>query len=194
MIHVIGDIIIDEYLFGSCKRLSPEAPVPIVDLENRKFSLGGAGNTYMNIRAATKEVMLHGYKSSIHNYIFEEMKAEGNILETSVIPHKTRIMVDNYIMARIDEEKYIENTEVEETLSSFVENEYDIVVLSDYNKGTVKQPQLVIETSKRCIVDPKVNLNKYKGAWVLKPNKSEFEEWAGRSLTAKEMALVNLIK
>ena len=187
MIHVVGDIIIDEYLFGHCKRLSPEGPVPIVNLEDRKLSLGGAGNTYMNIRAATKEVMLHGYKSSIHNYIFKEMRAEGNILEAPVIPLKTRIMVDNYIMARVDEEEYIENNEVEESFSSFIENEYDIVVLSDYNKGTIKRPQVIIETSKRCIVDPKVNLSNYKGAWVLKPNKSEFEEWAGRSLTAKEI-------
>ena len=49
MIHVVGDIIIDEYWLGEVKRLSPEAPVPIVDLKTKKFSLGGAGNVYMNI-------------------------------------------------------------------------------------------------------------------------------------------------
>tara|TARA_B100000131_G_C18118919_1_gene612187 strand:- start:2945 stop:3817 length:873 start_codon:yes stop_codon:yes gene_type:complete len=187
MIHVIGDLIIDEYWFGESERLSPEAPVPIVKLKEKKFSLGGAGNVYMNIKSATKDVCLYGYKDSIHNYILEKIKPEGNVVITDHMPHKVRVMVDQWLMSRIDSEIPIESNAVEETFHSFVGNEYDVVVLSDYNKGTIKQPQLIIETSKKCIVDPKKNLHHYKGAWVLKPNRKEFEEWAGKSLTAKEI-------
>ena len=69
MINVIGDIIIDEYWYGDTTRVSPEAPVPIVDLKKKKISLGGAGNVYMNIRRLSDKVALHGYYDPAHIYI-----------------------------------------------------------------------------------------------------------------------------
>jgi D-beta-D-heptose 7-phosphate kinase/D-beta-D-heptose 1-phosphate adenosyltransferase len=185
MIHVVGDIIIDEYWLGEVKRLSPEAPVPIVDLKTKKFSLGGAGNVYMNILSATKDVNLHGYKDQIHNYIFEEIKPQGRLLFTDHMPHKIRVMSDQWLMSRIDSEIPIENNEIEDEFE--IENEYDVVVLSDYNKGTVKDPQKIISKAKKVIVDPKKNLELYKGAWCLKPNKIEFEDYIGEELNAKKI-------
>jgi|TARA_B110000977_G_C11061665_1_gene486225 D-beta-D-heptose 7-phosphate kinase/D-beta-D-heptose 1-phosphate adenosyltransferase len=178
MIHVIGDIIIDEYWYGSSTRLSPEAPIPIVNLKSKKISLGGAGNTYMNIKSATNDVSLYGYTSDIHNYILDKINPHGNIVNTNIIPHKVRVMCDNFITSRIDHEVFIEDIEVESDFQ--INNPYDVVVLSDYNKGTIKYPQNIIEKSKRCIVDPKKPLNQYKGAYILKPNRKEFEEWIRR--------------
>tara|TARA_S200000501_G_C20793014_1_gene730410 strand:+ start:463 stop:1395 length:933 start_codon:yes stop_codon:yes gene_type:complete len=185
LIHVIGDLIIDEYWTGNVNRLSPEAPVPIVNLINKRSSLGGAGNVFTNIRAATNDVLLHGYKDHIHNYIFETLKVEGKLEYTEVMPHKTRIMSNQYLMSRIDHEKPIKETIVEDQFE--IDNPYDLVVLSDYNKGTIKNPQTIIQKAKRCIVDPKKPLEEYRGAWVLKPNKKEFEEWTGKELNPKQV-------
>ncbi len=185
MIHVIGDILIDEYWFGESERLSPEAPVPIVKLKEKKFSLGGAGNVYMNVKSATESVKLYGYKDDIHNYILEKIKPLGNIETIDHMPHKIRVMVDQWLISRIDSEIPIENTSVEDAFSP--DNEYDVVVISDYNKGTINSPQKIIKKSKKTIVDPKKNLECYKGSWCLKPNKKEFEEYVNKDLTPKQI-------
>lgn len=185
MINVIGDIIIDEYWYGETKRVSPEAPVPIVDLTKKKISLGGAGNVYMNIRSLTPNVLLHGYYDESREYIFNELEASGNLMITNQMPHKLRIFSGSHYMSRVDAEKVIEENDVQDKF--FVPNQFDIVILSDYNKGTVKDPQAIIKKSKRTIVDPKVSLDKYKGAFILKPNLKEFEDYIGRKTTGKSL-------
>ena len=185
MINVIGDIIIDEYWYGDTKRVSPEAPVPIVDLTRKKISLGGAGNVYMNIRSLASDVILHGYYDESHEYIFNELQATGNLMITSQMPHKLRIFSGSHYMSRVDAEKRIEENDVQNKF--FVPDIYDVVILSDYNKGTVKDPQAIIKKSKRTIVDPKVSLDKYKGAFILKPNLKEFEDYIGRKTTGKSL-------
>lgn len=186
MIHVIGDIIIDEYWYGSSTRLSPEAPIPVVDLKKKRFSLGGAGNVYMNIKSATEDVMLYGYNDSVHSYILQKIKPQGKIYETNIMPHKTRVVANGQVISRIDHEQYIKDTVAEDDFN--INNPYEVVVLSDYNKGTVKDPQNIISKSKRCIVDPKVDLSYYENAYILKPNQKEFEEYIDKSnLTPKQM-------
>lgn len=185
MINVIGDIIIDEYWYGDTNRISPEAPVPIVNLNKKRISLGGAANVYMNIRAMTKKVALHGYIDKNHEYIFNELQAFGNLLFTEHMPHKLRIFSGSHYMSRVDTEKTIEQNDVQDKF--FVPNRFDVVVLSDYNKGTVKDPQVIIKKSKRTIVDPKISLDKYKGSFILKPNLKEFEDYIGRKTTAKSL-------
>lgn len=186
MIHVIGDIIIDEYWYGTSTRLSPEGPIPIVNLKNKKISLGGAGNTYMNIRAATNSVSLYGYCDDVHYYILKKIAEHGNIAKTKIMPQKVRVLSDNFMLSRVDFEEYIESQEVEDNFRIF--NNMDVVVLSDYNKGTIKNPQQIISSSKRVIVDPKKRLDLYKGAYILKPNRKEFEEYIGENnLTAKQL-------
>ena len=146
MIHVIGDIIIDEYWYGTSTRLSPEAPIPIVNLKKKKISLGGAGNTYMNIRAATNNVSLYGYYDDIHYYILKQINAHGYIVKTKIMPHKVRVLSDNFMLSRVDAEEFIENTEIEDNFQ--ILNDMDVVVLSDYNKGTVKYARNIIEKSR----------------------------------------------
>ena len=186
MIHVIGDIIIDEYWYGSSTRLSPEAPIPIVDLKSKKLSLGGAGNTYMNIKTVTNDVSLYGYCDDIHYYIFKKLSPHGHVANTNIMPHKIRILSDGHVMSRVDSERYIEDTIVENDFKIY--NEYDVVVLSDYNKGTIKYAQNIISKSKRVIVDRKKCLSQYKGAYILKPNKKEFESYINETdLSAKDL-------
>lgn len=185
MINVIGDIIIDEYWYGDTTRVSPEAPVPIVNLTRKKMSLGGAGNVYMNIVSLSKDVLLHGYYDKSHEYIFDELQASGNLMVTEQMPHKLRIFSGSHYMSRVDAEKTIEETDVQDKF--FVPNQFDVVVLSDYNKGTIKDPQQIIKKSKRVIVDPKVSLDSYKGAFILKPNLKEFEDHIGKKTTPKSL-------
>ena len=185
MINVIGDIIIDEYWYGETTRVSPEAPVPIVNLNKKKISLGGAGNVYMNIRRLSDKVALHGYYDPAHTYIFDQLEATGNLMVTEQMPHKIRVFSGSHYMSRVDVEKTIEEDDVQDKF--FVPNQFDVVVLSDYNKGTVKDPQAIIKKSKRTIVDPKVSLDKYKGAFILKPNLKEFEDYIGRKTNPKSL-------
>ena len=185
MINVIGDIIIDEYWYGETTRVSPEAPVPIVDLSRKKISLGAAGNVYMNIRMLSDKVALHGYYDRAHGYIFDQLEATGNLMVTEQMPHKIRVFSGSHYMSRVDVEKTIEEDDVQDKF--FVPNQFDVVVLSDYNKGTVKDPQAIIKKSKRTIVDPKVSLDKYKGAFILKPNLKEFEDYIGRKTSPKSL-------
>ena len=185
MINVIGDIIIDEYWYGDTTRISPEAPVPIVNLNKKKISLGGAGNVYMNLLSLNKEVTLNGYYDAAHEYIFNEIQATGNLMITEQMPHKLRIFSGSQYMSRVDAEKTIEENDVQDKF--FVPNIYDVVILSDYNKGTVKDPQAIIKKSKRTIVDPKVSLDKYKGAFILKPNLKEFEDYIGKKTNPKSL-------
>jgi D-beta-D-heptose 7-phosphate kinase/D-beta-D-heptose 1-phosphate adenosyltransferase len=185
MINVIGDIIIDEYWHGDTNRVSPEAPVPIVDLKNKSISLGGAGNVYMNLRGLTNQVALHGYYSKDFAYIFDKVEATGNLLLTEQMPHKLRVFSGSHYMSRIDAEKRIEDNDVQDKF--FVPNKFEIVILSDYDKGTVKDPQSIIKKSKRTIVDPKISLDNYKGAFILKPNRKEFEDYIGHTTTPKSL-------
>jgi D-beta-D-heptose 7-phosphate kinase/D-beta-D-heptose 1-phosphate adenosyltransferase len=185
MINVIGDIIIDEYWYGDTNRISPEAPVPIVNLNRKNISLGGAGNVYMNIKSLTDKIALHGYYDRLHEYIFDEIQATGNLMITNQMPHKIRIFSGSHYMSRVDAEKTIEENAVQDKF--FVPNQFDVVILSDYNKGTIKDPQAIIKKSKRTIVDPKVSLDKYKGAFILKPNLKEFEDYIGRKTTPKSL-------
>lgn len=191
MIHLVGDLIIDEYWHGETTRISPEAPVPIVSLKEKKCQLGGAGNVYMNIR---------GVDPFDLNFItYADEKAlellpmfEPNpptVFQTSKIPLKIRILSEGHYMSRVDDEDWIESTELENQVWKETKlDKKDIVILSDYNKGTIKDPSSFISKTKaKVIVDPKLSLDNYKGAYVCTPNKKEFESYVGSWNNAKEL-------
>lgn len=171
MIVVIGDIIIDEYVYGTSTRLSPEAPVPVVKHEKTERRLGGAGNVYNNIKSLTDDVELIGYRNDTDDWPKE--------LLCTHMPIKQRIYADKHYVTRIDREQTIDNS----TLFDYVkEHVYNCtVVISDYNKGTIQDPQRLIKILKQnscyIIVDPKQHLDLYTGADVIKPNKKEYEEY-----------------
>ena len=171
MIVVIGDIIIDEYVYGTSTRLSPEAPVPVVKHEKTERRLGGAGNVYNNIKSLTDDVTLIGYRNDTTDWPVE--------LFCTHMPLKQRIYADKHYVTRIDREQTIDNS----TLFDYVKKRVHdcTVVISDYNKGTIQDPQRLIKILKDngcyVIVDPKQHLDLYAGADVIKPNKQEYEEY-----------------
>tara|TARA_B100000123_G_scaffold205385_1_gene154884 strand:+ start:1104 stop:2264 length:1161 start_codon:yes stop_codon:yes gene_type:complete len=171
VIVVIGDIIIDEYVYGTSTRLSPEAPVPVVKHEKTERKLGGAGNVYNNIKSLTDDVTLIGYRNDTTDWPVE--------LFCTHMPLKQRIYADKHYITRIDREQTIDNRTLFDYVKKRVHN--CTVVISDYNKGTIQNPQRLIKILKDngcyVIVDPKQHLDLYAGADVIKPNKQEYEEY-----------------
>lgn len=197
-ILVVGDLMIDHYVFGSCSRISPEAPVQIVDVKREENRLGGACNVAHNLIALGAEVELCGvvgedYNAKILLSLAQE-KGIGTelIFSTPLRPttQKSRILVSNQQILRIDYEKKeaLEDVLLEsifEAISKRIE-EFDALVASDYQKGVLDQKMiskliaLAHAHQKIILCDPKGNdYSKYKGATLLTPNKKEAFEATG---------------
>jgi D-beta-D-heptose 7-phosphate kinase/D-beta-D-heptose 1-phosphate adenosyltransferase len=188
VINVIGDIIIDEYWQGRTTRLSPEAPVPIVELGAKHISLGGAANVYSNIKSLTKEVNLYGMVEEQYREHFDDT---SHLIDVPKMPVKIRVLSDSHYVTRIDDEEYMNNNELIDhfVLSSSSWKRDNIFFISDYAKGTIAHPDAIINYlnihEQKIIVDPKLSLDHYKKVWILKPNRKEFEEYAGKSSNIK---------
>lgn len=190
MIHVLGDIIIDEYWHGDSNRLSPEAPVPIVNLKEKQICLGGAANVYNNIKALTNDVNLYGLVQDEYLDYFDD---KDNLIKTDKMPIKIRVMSGNHYVTRIDDEVYMDNNKLVDYFISSFRNfkPDDILYLSDYAKGTIASPSGFISYCGihkiKTVVDPKVNLSEYHGCWLLKPNRKEFESYTGSTSSIKDI-------
>ncbi|MFB9845065.1 D-glycero-beta-D-manno-heptose-7-phosphate kinase [Mucilaginibacter ginsenosidivorans] len=194
---VIGDLMIDHYVWGDASRLSPEAPVPIVNVKSESTTLGGAANVAQNLVALGAEVTLSGVvgNDSFGAKLKEIMRAEN--LETDAIivdqnrptTVKTRVLAGSHQLVRIDREITDPiRSELEDELAGKLDhhiNEVDIVLFSDYGKGlfsegfTQRLIKLANSKNKKVIVDPKgFDYGKYKGAFIIKPNRKELAEAA----------------
>ena len=190
---VIGDIILDAYIFGTVDRISQEAPVPIVSIAEKNFKPGGAANVALNLSGLGANVQLIGLTGSGINCdklqkCFEKnnninlhlVKDEGR--PTSV---KTRIIADGKQVARLDDEATNEINQIhkEKLKSVFDANSKNIdgIIFEDYNKGTLPSDvivHIIDSASKNSIpvyVDPKYdNYEHYKGVRLFKPNLVEY--------------------
>ena len=196
-ILVIGDLMLDHYIFGSATRLSPEAPVPIVNVKKENKIIGGAANVASNLIDLGAKVSLAGITGN--DSFGEEIKAilATKNIDTELILKddsrtttvKTRVIAGNHQIVRIDQEDTHDiAVELENVFFDSLQNciaSSDIVILSDYNKGLLT-PGLslrIIDScnalGKRVIVDPKgLDYSKYKGAFIIKPNRKELAEAA----------------
>jgi D-beta-D-heptose 7-phosphate kinase/D-beta-D-heptose 1-phosphate adenosyltransferase len=194
---VIGDLMLDNYLIGKCHRISPEAPVQIVEVEREDHLLGGAGNVINNLISLGASAGVLSVLGDDHTAVqifdlLKRLKVHLHVItekgRTSSL--KSRIIVDKHQVVRFDRESsncISEESEVELTRRfERIIGDYDIVVLSDYGKGllTYELTRRIIEISnhnkKRVIVDPKgVNFEKYSGAYLLTPNRVETEKALG---------------
>ena len=194
---VIGDLMIDHYIWGSATRLSPEAPVPIVNVKNESTTLGGAGNVVQNLVALGAQVTVAGVIGDDNSGIalIEILESEGVKTHTVIKDKarsttvKTRVLVGSHQLVRIDREitDPVPNEladELIEKLTACIENA-DIIILSDYNKGlfapalTQRIITIANRHNKKVIIDPKgLNYEKYKGAYIIKPNRKELAEAA----------------
>ncbi len=191
-IAVIGDIMLDKYIFGHVSRISPEYPVPVVDVTHEDHRLGGAANVALNTLSLGAETMLIGITGADGNrdilldlFRTHGLATEGLICDPSrPTTCKTRILSQNHHITRVDFESRKEiGTEIERTVLDSFEallDSIDAVVLEDYNKGLLSAHliQHIIASAKKrqvpVLVDPKLhNFFAYKGCSVFKPNMSE---------------------
>ena len=169
---VIGDIILDKYIYGTSTRISPEAPVPVVTHLQEKTTMGGAALVYDNLKSLGVDVEMY------------------DTLEDHSV--KTRIICDGHYITRIDEDKDADSNAVLQRIKQADFSAYDIVILSDYDKGTLDNAKKIIKHINKfnckVIVDPKRFAHDYQGAWLVKPNNSEyykfeFDDWKGNIIT-----------
>lgn len=193
-ILVVGDVMLDEYLFGTTTRISPEAPIPIVEVKTTRSVAGGAANAAVNVRALGDETILAGVigddragKKLLTILRRHRVNTKGIVIDrerpTTV---KTRIVSQGQQIVRVDtEERKGIAPRIEETLGRFIARQMkgtDVVLLSDYAKGVLTHSlvQRIITGAKKykkpLIVDPKTDdFGKYRGATIVTPNIKEAE-------------------
>jgi D-beta-D-heptose 7-phosphate kinase/D-beta-D-heptose 1-phosphate adenosyltransferase len=192
---VVGDLMIDHYLWGSCERISPEAPVQVVNVNSESSVLGGAGNVINNLRALGAKVdvisVVGGCEiSNKLKTLLKNISVSTQHLITQkdrITSKKSRIIAAQQQVVRYDRESSDEisaesQKKILDSFTSIIAN-YDGVLLSDYGKGvlTSSLTQSLItaanKAGKKVMVDPKgLDYSKYAGAYLLTPNKKEASE------------------
>ncbi|MBN2789584.1 MAG: D-glycero-beta-D-manno-heptose-7-phosphate kinase [Candidatus Delongbacteria bacterium] len=215
-IAVIGDVMLDVYYWGDTNRISPEAPVPVIDISHEEIKPGGAANVALNLRSLGADTCLYGiigndingsnFVENLKNY---NINIENIIIDTSrPTTVKTRILASSQHVIRFDKEhkNSIDSRTEKKIIKNFEKNikKLDGVILQDYNKGMLT-PAIIKKIIKLCnenniivTVDPKLtNLLSFKGATLFKPNLHEAEEILGRKIKSEteiEKAGIDLLK
>src|SRR3989344_1068233 len=196
-VGVIGDLILDRYLFCEVERISPEAPVPVAKVLDEKYVLGGAANVAANVRSLGGKASILGVagKDSRAALLRELFSRQGIDFEIALeegrpTTAKTRLLAQGQQMARIDREdsKDIQSeteARIIASLPPFLEK-VEILILSDYAKGVVtsslakKIIEMAGERKIKVLVDPvPETFEKFRDAYLIKPNKKEAEALAG---------------
>lgn len=190
-ILVIGDLMIDHYLWGNCSRISPEAPVQVVDIKKETTVLGGAGNVVNNLRALGANVTVmsvigNDEVASELSMMLDNLGCERFLIldDKRKTTKKSRIIASHQQVVRYDRESKNEiDMESEKSLNIKVFetiHEYDLVILSDYGKGVLTETlvnRIIFAANGaniKVLIDPKGDdYRKYKGAYLLTPNKAE---------------------
>lgn len=190
-ILVIGDVMLDRYWFGDTSRISPEAPVPVVKINSIDNRPGGAGNVALNIAALGAKVTLLGITGNDEAAtILEEQLTSAAVkhdfcrLDPISTIVKLRVISRHQQLIRLDfEEKMSASADLAEPYRRHLKYA-NLVILSDYNKGTLADPQTLIRLAREAnipvLVDPKgSDFSKYNGATIITPNFKEFETIVG---------------
>ena len=213
-ILVFGDVMLDRYVSGSVDRVSPEAPVPVLKPIKEEIRLGGAANVALNLSSLGSKVSLIGIsgKDSSSAQIFKLLKENKikNEIVKSNLPTitKLRLLSSKQQLLRVDnEEEFTKedwNSAKKRFDKSIALNSNNLLIISDYGKGTLQDIPGLIKKAKKSkkivLVDPKGNnFSKYKGADVITPNFSEFIGEVGavkneREITAKAKSLIKSLK
>lgn len=192
---IIGDVMVDAYIWGVVERISPEAPVPIVHVTKRDFRLGGAANVALNILSLDAIPVLCALAADdengkrLLNLLDEKKLSKDGIVMSRSRPTtvKTRVFAAHQHVVRIDEESdKVATKEEEQELLKRIEKligAIDVIIFEDYDKGVIT-PDLIAQTLKLAkargiptVVDPKKrNFLHYKGVTLFKPNVKELRE------------------
>ena len=204
-IAVIGDMMLDGYFWGDVTRVSPEAPVPVVEIDDEFFRFGGAANVALNISSIGGNPLPVGVigndrdgKKFLSLMDNADLNSDGIFFDKDrPTTTKTRVIAGKHHVVRIDKEsKESISSELEQNIIGFLRShitDIDAIILQDYNKGVLTDNiiQTVIEianvNNKIITIDPKfINFKKYKNATVFKPNKKESEDILGIRIVTDE--------
>jgi rfaE bifunctional protein kinase chain/domain len=202
-IAIIGDMMLDGYFWGDVKRISPEAPVPVLEVGEEFFRFGGAANVALNIAALGGIPIPIGVigddnYGAIFSSLLNDTKisADGILIDESrPTTTKTRVIADSQHVVRIDKESKDDlNSKMEGKVFNYFKkniNDLDGIILQDYNKGVLTESLITKivneanEMNKLITVDPKFdNFWNYKNVTVFKPNRKEAEEKLGLKITS----------
>lgn len=209
---IIGDVMIDAYYWGSVNRVSPEAPVPVVEVERNEKRLGGAANVALNVQALGANPILCsvvGNDANADTFIAllekNNLSTEGIIksdLRTTTV--KTRVIGNNHQLLRVDDEKTNNLSEIDEeklyyNIKTIVNtNNINVIIFEDYDKGIVteslisKVVELATKNNIPTTVDPKKkNFLSYKGVTLFKPNLKEIREGLNISINPSQIESIN---
>ncbi len=204
-IIVLGDLMVDEYLWGDVSRISPEAPVPIINISEEQIRFGGAANVAYNLMGLNAVPILVGVVGKDRmGHIFRQMLEENNLPQDGIVELsdrpttvKTRIIGNNQHIARVDKESTAPlNREAVNKIIRIVEKYLDeiaAIIIQDYNKGVVIPPlieqviPLARQANKFVTVDPKFeNFLRFKNVTVFKPNTKETEAALATPIRSEE--------
>ncbi|NAX44618.1 MULTISPECIES: bifunctional D-glycero-beta-D-manno-heptose-7-phosphate kinase/D-glycero-beta-D-manno-heptose 1-phosphate adenylyltransferase HldE [unclassified Vibrio] len=198
---IIGDVMLDRYWYGPTGRISPEAPVPVVKVENSEERPGGAANVAMNIASLGGHAHIVGLTGVDEpaNVLTETLTALKVSCDFVALPNyptitKLRVLSRGQQLIRLDFEDKFENTDPELILSrmDLALPKVKAVILSDYAKGALEHVQQLIQKARAAnvpvFIDPKgADFERYRGATLLTPNMSEFEQVVGKVKTEQEL-------
>lgn len=198
---VVGDIMLDRYWYGPTQRISPEAPVPVVKIQQDEDRPGGAANVALNIASLNGQVTLAGITGedeaakTLASHL-SAMNIDCQFLQSPSHPTitKLRVMSRNQQLLRLDFEESFADADKQPLLkrTKALVAEHDLLLLSDYDKGTLSEVQALIQVAKAenvpVLVDPKgTDFSRYRGATLITPNLSEFEAVVGPCKTEAEI-------
>lgn len=182
-IVIIGDVMLDIFIEGKVERINPEAPIPIVEVNNKYYTLGGAANVASNVASLCGKASLFGFvgedaESEIIREILEQKKIENYLAKSENTITKTRVIGNGQQVVRFDKEKKHKKNFNQEIIKILIRkcSDANMIVISDYAKGTITEELLrVLEVFKsKIIVDPKPeNKYLYKDVFLIKPNEKE---------------------
>lgn len=204
-IAIIGDLMLDGYFWGDVSRVSPEAPVPVVEIDNEFFRFGGAANVALNVLKLGGNPILLGVigddnDGQILLNLMKDVGIKSNgifVDKTRPTSNKTRVIAGTQHVVRIDKEskENINNVLQKKIIDLLEENipNLDAIILQDYNKGVLTEELIssVISIGNKnniiVAVDPKfINFHKFQSATVFKPNKKESEDILGMRIITDE--------
>ncbi|MDG6354452.1 bifunctional D-glycero-beta-D-manno-heptose-7-phosphate kinase/D-glycero-beta-D-manno-heptose 1-phosphate adenylyltransferase HldE [Glaesserella parasuis] len=203
---VLGDVMLDRYWFGSTNRISPEAPVPVVKVQENEDRAGGAANVAMNIASLNVPVTLHGLVGNDDagralDKLLSEHRIQNQCVAVDSHPTitKLRILSRHQQLLRLDFEEGFHNLDCQALLAKLAAEitAYGALILSDYGKGTLDTVQQMIQIVRQAnvpvLIDPKgTDFERYRGATLLTPNMSEFEAVAGHCRDEDEIVTKGL--
>jgi len=193
---VVGDIMLDRYIEGDITRISPEVPIPILDRQNERCMLGGAGNVVANLRSFNCTVGLIGNDASVEiKAILKKIKVKSSLvsIKSSHSTTKMRFTSNQHQVFRFDVDLTLNrDKEIIEKVKEKIDD-YKVILLSDYSKGVISDVtareiiKLANKKGKKVLVDPKgKDYKKYSGAYLITPNRNELSETVEANVQGKE--------